>query len=77
MEPMFLVNCRDDFEAQLIEGILKGANIPVERRYQGGGDMLRVYGGKGLNVDLYVPGEMLEVARALLEATIIEEEEDF
>jgi len=76
MEPMFLINCRDDFEAQLIEGILKGANIPVERRYQGG-DMLRAYGVKGLNVDLYVPGEMLEVARALLEASIIEEEEDF
>lgn len=64
-----LVNCRDDFEAQIIEGLLKSGGIPVHRKYRGTGQALKIYGGVGQNVDIYVPEERLEEARLLLESS--------
>jgi len=65
----FLVNCRDDFEAQLIEGLLQSADIPVHKKYRGVGHALKLYGGVGQDIDLYVPADRLEEARRLLEST--------
>ncbi|HOC06758.1 MAG: DUF2007 domain-containing protein [Bacillota bacterium] len=62
-----LVNCKDDFEAQLIEGLLKSAGIPVQRKYRGEGHVLKLYGGLGRDVDIYVPGDRLQEAMQLLE----------
>lgn len=68
-----LVNCRDDFEAQLIEGLLKSADIPVYRKYRGFGHAHKIYSGVGQDIDIYVPSDRLEEARLLLEATHEEE----
>lgn len=62
-----LINCKDDFEAQLIEGLLTSAGIAVERKYRGAGQILKIYGGLGRDVDIYVPSHRLEEARQLLE----------
>lgn len=64
----FLVGCKDDFEAQILEGLLVSAGIPVEKKYRGVGEYLRVFGGVGRDVDLYVPGDRLEEALELLES---------
>lgn len=63
------MNCRDDFEAQIIEGLLKSEGIPVHKKYLGAGQALKIYGGTGQNVDIYVPSERLEEARLLLEGS--------
>jgi len=62
-----LINCKDDFEAQLIEGLLTSAGIPVHKEYRGSGQLLKIYGGLGRDIDIYVPGDCLEEARLLLE----------
>lgn len=64
-----LINCRDDFEAQIIEGLLRSAEIPVHKQYQGSGQVLKLYGGMGQNIDIYVPADRLEEARLLLESS--------
>ncbi|MTI94170.1 MAG: DUF2007 domain-containing protein [Firmicutes bacterium] len=68
MSMKLLVNCRDDFEAQMLEDVLKSANIPVHRQYRGFGDAAKIYTGLGQDVDLYVREQNLEEARQLLEA---------
>lgn len=63
-----LVNCKDDFEAQLIEGLLTSAGIPVHKEYRGTGQILKIYAGLGRDIDIYVPGDRLEEAKLLLES---------
>ncbi|MDD2282439.1 MAG: DUF2007 domain-containing protein [Eubacteriales bacterium] len=63
-----LVNCKDDFEAQLIEGLLTSAGIPVHKEYRGAGQIIKIYGGTGQDIDIYVPDDRLEEARQLLES---------
>ena len=63
-----LVNCKDDYEARLIEGLLATADIPVHREYRGTGLILKVYAGLGRNVDIYVPAGRWQEAQALLQA---------
>lgn len=70
-----LVNCKDDFEAQLVEGFLQSAGIPVQRRHRGAGHAHKFYGGVGLDVDLLVPEGRLEEAQMLLESYRQEEDE--
>lgn len=64
-----LMNCKDDFEAQVIEGLLTSADIPVHRRYRGSGQVLNIYGGVGRDIDIYVPDDRLEEALQLLESS--------
>lgn len=63
-----LINCRDDFEAQVIEGLLQSAGIPVHKKYRGAGHALKIYGGVGQDIDIYVPSDRLTEARQLLES---------
>lgn len=64
-----LTNCRDDFEAQMVEGLLESADIPVHKKYQGTGHALKIYGGVGQNVDIYVPRDRWQEAKLLLESS--------
>lgn len=61
-----LVNCKDDYEAQLICGLMAVAGIPVHREYRGAGQLLKIYCGIGRDVDLYVPANRLAEAQELL-----------
>lgn len=64
-----LTNCRDDFEANLIEGLLKSADIPVHKQYRGFGHAMKLYGGVGQDIDIFVPADRLEEAQLLLESS--------
>jgi hypothetical protein len=57
LEWKFLINCADDFEAGLIMGVLDDKGIPNVKKYRGAGDYMRVIGGVGKDVDIYVPAE--------------------
>lgn len=63
-----LINCSDDFEASVIEGLLLSADIPVHKQYRGIGEAMKVYSGVGRNIDIYVPADRLEEALLLLES---------
>ncbi len=63
MDWKFLINCADDFEAGLIMGALEDQGIPTLKKYRGSGDYMRVIGGVGKDVDIYVPAEKLAAAQ--------------
>lgn len=75
MKLKHLINCKDDFDAQLVEGLLQSAGIPVQRRYRGAGHAHKIYGGVGLDVDLLVPESRHQEAMTLLERYRQEEDE--
>lgn len=64
-----LINCSDDFEASVIQGLLSSADIPVHKQYRDIGEAMKFYGGVGRNVDIYVPADRLEEALLLLESS--------
>ncbi len=67
MEWTLLVNCADDFEADLIIGILKEEEIIAQKKYRGMGHAMKIYGGMGRDVDIYVPAEKMTEARQILQ----------
>jgi hypothetical protein len=66
-EWVFLVEAFNDIEAEIICGMLKAAGIPARKEdsdaYAGA---LRVIAGQAMEVQVKVPGRLLERARALL-----------
>ena len=72
MEWTFLVNCGDEFEASLIIGILTEEGIASQTKYKGSGDYMKIIGGVGKNVDIYVPADQHFRATELL-ASMVEE----
>lgn len=74
MEWTFLVNCADEFEASLIIGILEQEGITSQTKYKGSGDYMKIIGGVGKNVDIYVPADKHSQAMAIL-ASLAEEVE--
>lgn len=59
----------EEFEADVIEALLRSSGIPVLRISRlGGGYMGIVTGVNHLGIDMYVPVEMLDEAKSLLEA---------
>ena len=72
----FLVNCSDDFEASFIQGLLEEKGVPTQIKYRGMGlgHYVKVLGGVGKDVDIYVPQEKMEDAREVLKD--VEEEEN-
>ena len=66
----FLVSVANSIEADMLEALLKDNSIPVLKKYREAGDILQIYmGGTSFGVDLYVPGQLLEKAREILENT--------
>ena len=66
-QPVLLLHIRDGLEAGMIEAMLESAGIPVLRRYPETGQLLHMVMGTSLyGTELYVPGEKLEEARALV-----------
>lgn len=61
----YLICVDNDFEADLICGLLEDAQIPFEKKYPGG---LKASYGIINGVEVWVPGHCLEHARALLTA---------
>jgi len=64
----FLLSVNSSMEADMIESLLKANDIPVLRKYrESGGYMMIMMGSTIYGVDLYVPGDMLDKAREIVE----------
>lgn len=64
----FLLSAADSIEAGMIEQLLNANGIPVLKKYKGMGGFLKIYMGDSIyGVDLYVPAELLDKAREIIE----------
>jgi hypothetical protein len=65
-EKLLLSNL-NTMEAEIITAKLKSYGIPVLRKSKGTGEIMEIYTGVNLyGTDVYVPEEMIELARELL-----------
>ncbi|NLX64178.1 MAG: DUF2007 domain-containing protein [Clostridiaceae bacterium] len=65
----FLITAGDSIEADIIESKLSTAEIPVYRKYREPGAYLEIIlGNTTMGIDLFVPEEKIEEAKAILES---------
>ena len=65
-EKLLLSNL-NTMEAEIITAKLKSYGIPVLKKSKGTGEIMEIYTGVNLyGTDVYVPEEMIELARELL-----------
>lgn len=65
--PAFLTTVKNDFEADVIESLLKGYNIPVERKYRNIDGYIKIVAGISYNeVQIFVPSKLLSVSKEIL-----------
>ena len=65
----FLITAGDSIEADIIESKLSAAEIPVFRKYREPGAYLEIIlGNTTMGIDLFVPEEKIEEAKAILES---------
>ena len=63
----FLLETNNDYEADIIESLLRSSNIPVLRKDRGAGGYLKIYMGlTNLGIALYIPKSRLEEAQILI-----------
>ncbi|HEX2944996.1 MAG TPA: DUF2007 domain-containing protein [Clostridia bacterium] len=66
----YLLSVGSSMEADMIESLLKANEIPVLRKYrETGGYLMIMMGGTIYGVDLYVPEDLLEKAREIVDAS--------
>ncbi len=72
-----LLTASDDVEANIIESILKANEVPITKVYRDNGGFFTIVLGKSvLGIDVFVPMEMLEKAKEILDsAQDIDDEE--
>ena len=64
----FLMSVGTSMEADMIESLLKVNEIPVLRKYrEAGGYLMVMMGGTVYGVDIYVPEDLLDKAREVVE----------
>ncbi len=62
-------------EAEIIISKLKSYGIPVLKKSKGTGEIMEIYTGVNLyGIDIYVPSDMMELAKELLKP--VNEEDD-
>lgn len=65
----FLTTVYSDIEADMLESLLNSYKIPVLRKYQGAGGILKIYLGGAISpIDIFVPSELYDLAKDLIEA---------
>jgi len=73
-EELLLSNL-NGIEAEIIIAKLKSYGIPVLKKSKGTGEIMEIYTGVNLyGIDIYVPSDMLDVAKELLKP--INEDDD-
>ncbi len=66
----FLLSVSSSMEADMIESLLKANDIPVLKKYrESGGYMMIMMGSTIYGVDLYVPSDMLDKAREIVDGS--------
>ena len=75
--PAFLTHLSArDLEGQIVVNMLESVGIPVVTQYPNNGDFGRVIIGiSGTGIDIYVPADLLEDARGMLEGEFEEEDQ--
>lgn len=67
--PKLLTIADNDFEADIIESLLKGHNIPIHRKYKSIDGYIKIIAGVSYNeVFIYVPSKLYSVAKDILDA---------
>jgi hypothetical protein len=65
-EKLLLSNL-NTIEAEIIIARLKSYGIPVLKKSKGTGELMEIYTGANMyGIDIYVPGDMIELAEELL-----------
>lgn len=73
-EELLLSNL-NGIEAEIIIAKLKSYGIPVLKKSKGTGEIMEIYTGVNLyGIDIYVPTDMLDLAKELLKP--VDEEDD-
>jgi len=66
----YLCGVTQDFEADIIIGLLNEASIPAIKQYPEAGAFLKIAYGLTTGVDLYVPTGLSELARQLIQESL-------
>lgn len=75
--PEFLISLKNGREADVVESLLTAHQIPVIKKYRYAGAYLEIYMGATVyGVDIYVPAQLLQEAKAILDSEIILIEEN-
>lgn len=61
-----LVTARNELEAEMICGLLKSGGIPVQQKYKGIDQCLKIIMGPVVTVEIWVPAEHLAEAREMI-----------
>ena len=65
---IYLITVSGEMEASIVETLLTSNNIPVLRKYREAGAYLKIYmGNSTAGIDLYVPSELYNIAKELIE----------
>lgn len=62
----YLTSIFNDWEGDIIAGLLETHGIPIMRKYPGSSGIAKIYLGSSFGAELYVPEEKLELARSIL-----------
>lgn len=66
--PIFLVNVRNEHEANIVESILSAEGIPLLRKHKYAGSYLNIQMGMSdYGMDIFVPETCVELAKVLIE----------
>ncbi len=70
-----LISNLNNMEAQIIISKLKSYGIPVLKKSKGTGELMEIYTGVNMyGIDIYVPSDMIDLAKELLKP--LKEEDD-
>lgn len=62
-----LISNLNNMEAQIIISKLKSYGIPVFKKSKGTGELMEIYTGVNMyGIDIYVPSDMIDLAKELL-----------
>ncbi|MHB1651946.1 MAG: putative signal transducing protein [Desulfitobacteriaceae bacterium] len=72
----YLCGVSQEYEADIILGLLNEQGIPTTKDHPGAGEFLKIAYGLANGVDIYVPKAELEKAQELLEHSVLNQGED-
>ncbi|HYF83110.1 MAG TPA: hypothetical protein VEB00_08815 [Clostridia bacterium] len=73
----FVKNVADEQEAVMVESVLGTEGILIQRRHKENGSYLEVYMGMSrYGIDLFVPEDAAELAKAILDSEVIDMPEE-
>lgn len=64
---VFLLQASNEIEADIVLSLLQHSGVPAKKMYRSAAAGLRTVMGQALDVDLYVPSELLREAHRVLE----------